>query len=407
MDEGKLRAWWFHRQGLDGGVDGQPPARVLERTGWARSVGGSGPYLGFHARGGAGREAIDGAVAALEIHELPSARGCTYVVPASAFALALTLSQAFGPEADMRLARKLGVTDAEIDKLCQAVVDALRQGPLEPEELRAATGGAARALGEEGKKKGLSTTLPLALGRLQSAGEIRRLPVNGRLDQQRYRYTLWRPNPLDGFRLSPEECQVELARLFFSWIGPARLTEFQAFAALGVKAAKAAVEPLRLVPLAAAGKGATASEAGERLLLPEQREELEAFAAPREPRYALVSSLDGIVLLRRDVKSLLPREDWTRQAAGDKGQVEVAGLADLPNHAILDRGRLVGLWEYDPAAGEIAWTSFVRPDAALRRQVRATEEWIRADLGDVRAFSLDSPKSRVPRLEQLRAAAAR
>src|ERR1700724_722590 len=397
MDEGKLRAWWFHRQGLDRVWAGGPPADVLERTGWARSMGGGGPYLGFHGRTGAGREAIDGAVAALEIHELPSARGCTHVVPASAFALALELSQGFGQEADMRVARKLGVTDAEIDGLCTAVLDALGPAPLAPDELRAATGGASRSLGDEGKKKGLSTTLPLALGRLQSAGEIRRVPVNGRLDQQRYRYTLWRPNPLDGFRLTPEECNVELARLFFTWIGPASLAELQGFAGLSVKAAKAAVEPLHLVPLAAGD---------ERLLLPDQRRELEDFTAPPSPRYALVSNLDGILLLRRDVRGLLAPADTTRSAAGEKGPEALASLEYLPNHAILDRGRLIGFWEYDPGPGEIVWTCFIRPDAALRQQVRATERFIRDDLADMRAFSLDSPKSRQPRLDQLRAAQA-
>jgi hypothetical protein len=401
MQAERLRAWWFHRQGLDGGLTGRPLAAVLEATGWARSVGGSGPYLGFYARAGAGREAVDRAVAELSVHELPSARGCTYVVPASAFPLALKLSQGFGPEADMRLARKLGVTDAEVDRLCLAVLDALRQGPLDPEELRGATGDAARSLGEEGKKKGLTTTLPLALGRLQSAGEIRRVPVNGRLDQQRYRYTLWRPNPLDGFRLSAEECNAELARLYFTWAGPASLAEFQGFAALGVKAAKAAVEPLRLAPLAAASAGAPADQ----YLLPDQREELQAFTVPAASRYALVSGLDGMLLLRRDVKSLLAEDDQARQGAGEKGEVALAGLAYLLNHAILDRGRLIGLWEYDPDAGEIVWVPFVRPDAALRDAVRATAEFIGSDLGDMRAFSLDSPKSRRPRLETLRAQA--
>jgi hypothetical protein len=393
VDGDKLRAWWFHRQGLDGELAGQPLARVLERTGWARSVGGSGPYLGFQARCGAGREVVDRAAAELEIHELPSTRGCTYVVPRSDFALALKLSQRFGPEAEMRVARKLGVTGAEIDRLCQAVLDALRQGALAPAGLRAATGGAARSLGEEGKKKGISTTLPLALGRLQTEGEIRRVPVNGRLDQQRYRYTLWQPNPLHGFRPTFEECCVELARRYFSWIGPASLAEFQAFAALGVKAAKQAVEPLKLVPL----------EVGdERFILPDQCEELQAFAAPKRPRYALVSGLDGVVLMRCDVKGLMAEEDWTQRAAGEKGQVEAVWLADLPNHAILDRGRLIGLWEYDPEAGEIVWTCFRPPDAALRDRIRATEEFIRGDLGDMRAFSLDSPKSRQPRLRTLR-----
>ncbi len=103
-----------------------------------------------------------------------------------------------------------------------------------------------RNLGEEGKKKGVTTTLPLALGRLQAAGEIRRIPINGRLDQQRYRYAAWVPNPLDGFRLSEEETFTELARRYFAWIAPATLAEFQWFSGLGVKAAQAAVEPLAL-----------------------------------------------------------------------------------------------------------------------------------------------------------------
>ncbi len=62
--------------------------------------------------------------------------------------------------------------------------------------------GASRNLGEAGRKKGLSTTLTLALGRLQSEGEIRRIPADGRLDRQRYCYTRWSPNPLTMYRRS-------------------------------------------------------------------------------------------------------------------------------------------------------------------------------------------------------------
>lgn len=50
MDINRLRAWWAHRQGLDGSLRGASPAEALARTGWARSVGGSGPYLGLFAR---------------------------------------------------------------------------------------------------------------------------------------------------------------------------------------------------------------------------------------------------------------------------------------------------------------------------------------------------------------------
>lgn len=106
MDLSTLRAWWWQKQGLDGSLKGADPAAVLERCGWARSVGGVGPYLMFFSRAGVGRERADKAVAGLEIHELPSARGCTYVVPASDFALALQVGRDFAA-APMKQAVKL------------------------------------------------------------------------------------------------------------------------------------------------------------------------------------------------------------------------------------------------------------------------------------------------------------
>jgi hypothetical protein len=386
----KLRAWWSHRQGLDGGLAGATPAEVLERTGWARSVGGVGPYLTLFARAGTSREAADQAVANLEIHELPSARGCTYVVPASEFALALKAGESFGG-GEMKTAYKLGVTDKEVDKLSGAVLKALAEGPLDPEEIREATGNASRHLGDEGKKKGMITTLPLALGNLQASGEIRRVPVNGRLDQQRYRYILWRPNPLDSFPLTAEQVQTELARHYFHWTGPASLAEYQWFSALTGKAAKAAIEPLKLEPVA-----------GDRLMLPEDRDQFEAFQIPKHPQYAMVSSIDGLSLLRRDLNSLVEAKDYSHTLLRREGAG--AGVPDLPSHGIFDRGRLVGLWEYDPAAESLAWMAFVPKNKDLEKTVQRTEEYVRTQLGDARSFSLDSPKSRIPRIEALRKA---
>jgi hypothetical protein len=273
---------------------------------------------------------------------------------------------------------------------------ALEAGPLDPEGIRERTGGASRNLGEAGKKKGLITTLPVALGKLQAAGEIRRVPVNGRLDQQRYQYALWRPNPLRGFTLSGEEAATELARRYFSWIGPATPGEFQWFSALGVKAAKAAMEPLKLVPL----------EAGsDRLMLPEDRQRLAEFQPPKQACYTLVSGLDGISLLRRDLKSLLDPADLKQKVFDEKGYMQAGALTDLPNHAIFDRGRLVGLWEYDPEKEELVWMSFIPKNKDLVQAVKRTEDYVRGQLGDARSFSLDSPKSRGPRIAALRKAA--
>src|SRR5690348_6186213 len=249
MEITKLRAWWAHRQGLDGSVEGKPAAEILSKTGWARSVGGAAPYLTLFARGGLRRAEVDRDLAAAKIHELPSARGCTYVLPESHYALGLKIGQSF-TGAEMKVALKLGVTEKEIANLNNAVRKALAKSPLDTDAIRQAVGPAARSLGPEGVKKGLSTTLPVALGILQSEGQIRRIPSDGRIDGQRYKYAVWSPNPLSKWKLSQEQSFVELARAFFSWTGGATLAEFQWFSGLGVKAAKAATNPLKLEAVA-------------------------------------------------------------------------------------------------------------------------------------------------------------
>jgi hypothetical protein len=393
MNDAKLRAWWWQRQGLDGSLEGKPPAAVLERSGWARSVGGVGPYVTLFSRARTSREAADAAVAKLQIHELPTARGCTYVVPAGDFALGLTVGRSFG-ESDMKTAAKLGVTEKEVEKLCDAVLAALGKEPLDPEAIRDATGKAARNLGEEGKKKGMITTLPLALGKLQASGDIRRVPVGGRLDQQRYKYFRWTPNPLAKSKMSESDALTELARRFFRWVGPATMKELQWFSGLGVKAAKDAVVSLDLQP---------AEEGSDRLLLPDDVAAFRGFKPSTEPQYALVSSLDPISATRRDVSTLVDEKDRAAMEKVSMGDRPGSALMDLAAHAIFDRGRLIGLWEFDSEAGEIVWTTFgVKKTKQLNAAVEETEAFVRDQLGDARSFSLDSPKSRKPKLEAMR-----
>ncbi|MFD9633922.1 hypothetical protein [Streptomyces violascens] len=61
------------------------------------------------------------------------------------------------------------------------------------------------------------------------------------------------------------------------------------------------------------------------------------------------------------------------------------------------------LWEYDVERAEIVWQAFGEPDAALRAEVDRVTAFVRDELGDARGFSLDSPKSRAPRIAELRA----
>jgi hypothetical protein len=82
--------------------------------------------------------------------------------------------------------------------------------------------------------------------------------------------------------------------------------------------------------------------------------------------------------------------------------VKLSALGDLHSHTIFDRGRLVGFWEFDPGADSIVWASFIPKNKDLEKAVARTEEFVRAQLGDARGYSLDSVKSREPRIEALR-----
>ncbi|MBV6700552.1 winged helix DNA-binding domain-containing protein [Kitasatospora aureofaciens] len=386
----KLRAWWSHRQWLDRPRTGASPAEVLAATGWARSVGGAAPYLGLFARAGLRRAAVDAAVARLEVHELPSAPGCTYVLPAVDFALGLAVGAA-APEGELAAAEKhLGVGRDEVEKLCLAIERVLSDvEPLDPTSIREEVGDAVRTLGEAGKKRGVSTTLPLALGLMQSRGRIRRVPVNGRLDQQRYGYVSW-DQPVAGNA-------ADLARRYFSWAGPATLKHFRWFSGFTAATARRAVAEGGLVPLA---------PGSEFLLLPELAIELAEFTVPTEPHYTLLAGIDGIHLLHRDLPRLLDPADAERPLPAGRAGRSFGSEADPQTHVVLDRGRIVGLWEYDTERAEIVLQSFVPPDDALRAAVARTEAFVRDELGDARGFSLDSPRSRAPKIAALRETSA-
>jgi hypothetical protein len=63
---------------------------------------------------------------------------------------------------------------------------------------------------------------------------------------------------------------------------------------------------------------------------------------------------------------------------------------------------LIGLWEYDVDSKSIVWGTFGAKDKALEATVRETETFVRDQLDDARSFSLDSPKSREPRIQAIR-----
>ena len=392
MDSATQRAWNWHKQGLDGSLMGATAAEVLGTAGWARSIGGANPYLTLFARGGVRREQADADLAALRIHELPTPRGCTYVLGENDFAWALSLGQG-AAEATAKVLDKLGVDRSEIQALADKTLKLLAStdGPLDPKQLKERLGDAVRSLGEEGKKKGASTTLPTVLGLLQADGRIRRVPVNGRLDVQRYAYTAW---ALLASSESPEQARTKLMENYLRWTGGATLKQTQWFTAFTVAQTKAALAAVGAVE-------STVVDPGGLWMLPVDAEAAANFALPEEEQIQLLAGSDSLFLLRRNSADHVAQED---QGPGI-GKEKLALTADLPDHPIVDRGRIIGLWQYDPGAERIAYWTFQPPTAAVAQRIREVENFIREDLGDFRSFSLDSPSSRQTRIDALNAAA--
>ena len=122
--------------------------------------------------------------------------------------------------------------------------------------------------------------------------------------------------------------------------------------------------------------------------------------------------LDGS-LVGKKAADVLETTGWVRSVGGASpylalfaragiGRAEVnadvATLADLPHHAIVDRGCVIGFWEYDAGAGAIASSTFDKPSAAVRAAVARMETFVHDDLGDARTFSLDGPDTRGERI---------
>ncbi|ROO90161.1 winged helix DNA-binding protein [Actinocorallia herbida] len=351
MDEEKLRAFWSARQGLDGGLAGAGPAEVLARTGWARSVGGFNPYLTIFSRSGTGRSGTDAAVADGRICEIRTARGRTYVLPEDDYGLGLRMA-APAARAEIDSCDDHGVAHPTLDRIIGLIQDAMTDEPIEASRLDL------HGLLPEGDAGKVALSAALAV--LEASGDIRRVPLAGRLDRKGHGYVRWSPPHV------PEsaEARTALAERYWRWIGVASLANFRWFSGLSEEAAHGAVAPLDLHP----------QVDGD--LLIQDVDEYGDFTRPHSPSYAVVSALDGLHHLRHDLHGVLDTEH------GD--------LRGLPAQAIFDRGRLIGFWDFDHGRGEIVYTTWTRPDDELEATIDRSGGFLREELGDLRGSTPDS-----------------
>jgi hypothetical protein len=129
--------------------------------------------------------------------------------------------------------------------------------------------------------------------------------------------------------------------------------------------------------------------------------EMDAYCAlePAMGAVTLVSSIDPWLHNRRQARDYI---EANVTIPFGKSMTAGNSLVDLDSHAIVRDGRIIGIWEFDHGRQEIAAWTFDGRDKAVDSAIDEASDWIKTELGDFRSFSLDSPKSRQPRIEQIR-----
>jgi hypothetical protein len=394
------RALWWERQGLGGAVSS--PGEIVRRSGWVNTAGSSGPYLSWRARGAkVGKRAADAAaLGKRDLVELFTVRGCTMLVPAEDVPLALAAARQTHAEKTKKIIAGERLAAAERMALEKAILAALAKGGKDAAELRAAIPkDLVRPFGDAGRRLGESSSLLFTVRDLQVRGLVRRVERGGRIDGDDFEFRIVGKGeagsaPFEGDRAA---LLAELARRFLAWAGPASLRELAHWADIPQKEAEPAA-------LAAGAERVLVPEAGEMWVLGREVAALERASAGSARGVRFLPFRDNWVSLRRGMGALVdpkaarePVLDWMNKPA------LLADVESLHAHAIAADGRLIGIWDFDPNAKEIAWATFAAPPPPLAKAIRAaaeeTQDFIAKELGDLLFYAVDNERNRAGRLE--------
>ncbi|WNG50880.1 winged helix DNA-binding domain-containing protein [Archangium minus] len=391
----RARAHWHRKQGLAEPLGGSLE-EVVAATGWPRTLGGVDVYLALRARvPGLKRQQLDDAVAQSRLQVIPAVRGCIYLVPRPEVPLVLRIAEEQYRKRADREHEKAGIAPTELADVGEAVLKALRKGPLSTDALRKALPeGTVRSLGDKGKKVGISSTLPPALRHLEFEGKLERTLEGGRLDTERYLWRLPTSNPFTGAKVpgEPVERHALIAALFFRQAGPATVENFTTWAALSQREARAAMEKLPLVPVAVEGF------ADEAWVLEEELAHLRE-KAPATSSVSMLAFEDGYLAFHGGPALFTdPKHHaWKVPVWGNTRGGTLGDARHMFMRSLFDGDRLVGLWEYDLDAGAVVFGTFDTLAPKRRKAVEALAEevaaFLRDDMGHAHSFVLDNDEA--------------
>ena len=259
---------------------------------------------------------------------------------------------------DMSWLGRRGIPPRDVDRVVEAVVDALARGPLTRAELGSEValrvGEWARPLVED--SWGGAARLACFRGLVCFGPERGRLATFVRTDR-------WL-GPLRD--LAPEEAQDELVARYLRGYGPATVKDLWRWAALPMSEARPAWERARpgLVEVTVGGRRAWALRA-----------DAPALGRPPPRRWGatrLLGSFDGYLLAHDDRSHLFDEEQGKAISRG----------AGWISPVVLSRGRTIGTWRQRPGKGlTIDVTPFRAPGKEVRAQVAREAARLGAFLG--------------------------
>ena len=189
------------------------------------------------------------------------------------------------------------------------------------------------------------------------------MPTNGRLDQQRYQYVTGRQTRSRVPRVA-DAAFTELARRFFRWVGPATLGR--------VPVVRRARRQDDEAGGRAAGTG-PAAPGSDRLLLPDRCGGVQGVRGPDDAAVLAGEQPRSDRGEPARSQSLIDPKDRERDVMVDAATKSVGRARGPAQPCDLDRGQIIGLWEYDVDSNAIVWATFGwTKDKALAAAVEET-----------------------------------
>ena len=180
--------------------------------------------------------------------------------------------------------------------------------------------------------------------------------------------------------------------------------QFAWWAGSSQKDARAGIEGLKLKPVSVTGWAEEAWIEEERL------DSLVRQSAALHGRLCIFLPFrDNYQSFRRGLAPFLAARAQKRKVLDSRNrEVALGELESLHHNAIVLQGRLVGLWEYDPEEERVVWSTLEDMPATSRKTlaiaIEDLEDFIRAELGDVRLYSIDTGAKRRDRINSVKSA---